>query len=359
MGTDVAWAGQLWAGPGRGQEMGAESEESEARVERLLRSELEQVDSPAAAEAVVERVERLAAGQTEAERAERAAQASTPAAVAVEQAAAAAPTPTAAAAAALTTAAGRAVAATPEAPAVVAAAQHALGVTGAPTTPAVRRGRRYLREAMLRRMGRLQALDACLFLAVNALPHPGWANGVLYGGSALATGGWIWVLGVLVARRWGVRGSHGAVRLLLPSVVGATWLVEHPVKELFRRQRPFIDIVRALVVGKKPGSWSFPSGHTASSFAGAWMVSTIWPRRAPLFFSLAATVGFSRVYLGAHYPGDVASGAVLGALFAELIRRATSRPASPTARRRGARSRGACGSPARTGRATRRAAWRR
>ena len=39
-----------------------------------------------------------------------------------------------------------------------------------------------------------------------------------------------------------------------------------------------MDIVRALVVGKKPGSWSFPSGHTAASFAGAFMVSKIWPR---------------------------------------------------------------------------------
>src|SRR5262249_52358833 len=127
--------------------------------------------------------------------------------------------------------------------------------------------------------------------------------------------------GVSVPRRCHVRGSRGALRVVLPSVIGATWLVEHPIKEAFRRRRPFIDVVRALVVGKRPGSWSFPSGHTASSFAAAWVLSTIWPRGAPLFFALASGVGFSRVYVGAHYPGDVSSGALLGMLLAELVRR--------------------------------------
>jgi undecaprenyl-diphosphatase len=308
--------------------MSAIPEESEARVEQVLRSELEQVDSPDVAEAVIERVERLAAGQTEAERAAKAEQAPTSAATAVEQAATAGPAPAAAAAAMLTTAAGRAVADTPEAPAVVEAAQQALGVAGAPTTPEAERGRHYLREAVMRRMGPLQALDARLFLAVNRLPHPHWLNSLLYGVSWIATGGWVWLVGVLVARRLGVRGSRGAVRLLLPSMIGATWIVEHPIKQVCRRRRPFIDIVRALVVGKKPGSWSFPSGHTAASFAAALTLSTIWPRRAPQFFGLATTVGFSRIYLGAHYPGDVASGALLGMLFAELIRRAISRQSS-------------------------------
>src|SRR5262249_13832865 len=119
-----------------------------------------------------------------------------------------------------------------------------------------------------------------------------------------------------------VRRSWGALRYLLPSVVGATWVVEYPTKAAFRRRRPFVEIVRALVIGKKPGSWSFPSGHTAASFASAWVLSTVWPRRAPFFFSLASTVGLSRIYVGAHYPGDVASGAFAGLLLSELIRRA-------------------------------------
>src|SRR5205085_517203 len=141
----------------------------------------------------------------------------------------------------------------------------------------------------------------------------------------ITLGGWVWVLGTLLAYLLRVPRAWGALKYLLPSVVGATWVVEYPIKAYFRRRRPFVEIVRALVIGKKPGSWSFPSGHTAASFASAWVLSSVWPRRAPIFLALASTVGFSRIYVGAHYPGDVASGAFAGTVFSEVIRRAVRR----------------------------------
>jgi undecaprenyl-diphosphatase len=91
-------------------------------------------------------------------------------------------------------------------------------------------------------------------------------------------------------------------------VIVASWSAEYPVKAYFRRRRPFIDVVRALVVGKEPGSWSFPSGHTCAAFAAAWILGRYWPRTRPIF-GIAATVGYSRVYVGAHYPSDVPTGA--------------------------------------------------
>jgi len=101
----------------------------------------------------------------------------------------------------------------------------------------------------------------------------------------------------------------------------ATALVEFPIKRFFRRRRPFIDIVRAIVVGKKPGTWSFPSGHSASAFAGAWLLRQHFPGLTPLLYLLAGLVGFSRIYLGDHYPGDVLSGSLLGHLFALVFGR--------------------------------------
>jgi undecaprenyl-diphosphatase len=185
----------------------------------------------------------------------------------------------------------------------------------------VERGRTLLKDAVLRRMGPLQRLDASVYLAVNGIPHAPWLDRAASWITVWATGGWIWAGAVLVARLLGVRRARGALIDLLPSIVAATWIVEHPVKAIFRRRRPFVDVVRALVVGKKPGSWSFPSGHTASSFAAAWVLSKRWPRQSPLFFALAALVGTSRIYVGAHYPGDVVTGAGAGMLLSETAYR--------------------------------------
>jgi membrane-associated phospholipid phosphatase len=248
------------------------SEEAERRVERVLEESLERIESPRAAHAVVARVERLSAPIVEA----------TPATL------------------------------TP----------------AAPPGPRAGRGRRLLKEALLRRMGPLNALDAEVYLAVNEGPHPAALDTIAWAVAMVTTGGWIWVIGALVSYLLRVPRSWVAVTRLVPSLAIATWLVEYPIKGLFRRRRPFVRVVQALVIGKKPGSWSFPSGHTASSFASAWILSSVWPRKAPAFYALAGLVGFSRIYVGAHYPGDVAFGAVLGMILSETVRRLAKRLSS-------------------------------
>ena len=106
-----------------------------------------------------------------------------------------------------------------------------------------------------------------------------------------------------------------------PPLWFATLIVEYPIKYYFRRRRPFIDIVQAITVGRKPGSYSFPSGHSAAAFAGAWLLRRHYPRLTPLWYLIASLVAFSRIYLGVHYPGDVVSGSLLGTALAEAIRR--------------------------------------
>lgn len=296
----------------------------EERVERVLTEELAAVDTPEAAESVAGRIERLASGATAGERGEQAARAPGGAADQVE-AAAKTPTGPDCTAEVLTEAAAQVAAPNEQAAPAAQAAGTAIPPGDTAPTPEAERGRRLLRDAMLHRMGPLQRLDAQLFLAVNTLPHPRWANVLADGITLITTGGWIWLLGLALGRILGVSGSRRAFRLAAPSVIGATSAVEWPIKALFRRRRPFIDIVRALVIGRRPDGWSFPSGHTAAAFSGAWVLSTVWPRKAPLFFGLASAVGFSRIYVGAHYPGDVFSGATLGMLIAEAIRRPVSR----------------------------------
>ncbi|HEX2516786.1 MAG TPA: phosphatase PAP2 family protein [Chloroflexota bacterium] len=296
-------------------------EETRARVREILEREVAQVDSPETAGAVAERLERLAEGTTEHERGQRAESSPAPAEAQVASAASAAAAGgadrTREASETLLKAAETASAQTEEGKAVLEGALEALQEAPAPRE--VERGRALLKDAVLQRMGRLQRLDARIYLAVNSFPHAPWSDRAGNLITTWTTGGWIWSAGLLSARLLGARRAKGAFWDVLPSVAIATWIVEHPLKALFRRRRPFVDIVRALVVGKKPGSWSFPSGHTAASFAGAFMVSKIWPRYAPLFFALASMVGFSRVYVGAHYPGDVVSGAGLGMSLSEIV----------------------------------------
>jgi undecaprenyl-diphosphatase len=296
----------------------------EARVARALTDELATIESPEAAEQVAERIEQLAGSATTGQRADQAAAAPGHAADAVEAAEAdndGVDCP----AAVLTEVAAQAFAPTSEAPQAAEAAGAVMPPGEDAPTPEARRGRQLLRDAMLHRMGPLQRWDTKLFIAVNRLPHPTAANIAADSVTLVTTGGWIWLLGLVVARVTGVTDSKRAFQLAVPCVLGATSVVEWPIKSLFRRRRPFIDVVRALVVGRRPDGWSFPSGHTAAAFSGAWIVSTVWPKRAPIFFAMASSVGFSRIYVGAHYPGDVFSGAALGMLLAEIIRRPVSR----------------------------------
>jgi len=295
-----------------------------AALQRTLEDELRHVKTLEDAERIVAELERLAAGTTEEEQASAAQRAIAPAAE-LRRAAQQAPGPRREVAAVLEKTAEQAAALTPEGRQTADAAREVLKP---PTTeaaarvePEARRGAELLTRAVLRHLSPLQALDAQLFLAINRTPHPPWSDRFSKLIAVWTTGGWIWAGGLGIARALGVRSAARALVVLVPCISVATWTVENPIKAFFRRRRPFIDVVRALVVGKRPGSWSFPSGHTASSFAASWTLSTVWPKGSPLFIGLAACVGFSRVYVGAHYPGDVTSGAFFGMAIAELVRR--------------------------------------
>ena len=68
-------------------------------------------------------------------------------------------------------------------------------------------------------------------------------------------------------------------------------------------------------VDHMPTSWSFPSGHTSSSFAAATAVFSVNKKWGVPAYVFAAIVGYSRIYLGVHYCTDVLAGAVLGIVY--------------------------------------------
>ncbi|MCU0492100.1 MAG: phosphatase PAP2 family protein [Chloroflexaceae bacterium] len=184
----------------------------------------------------------------------------------------------------------------------------------------------WLRQAVLRRMGPIQKADAGLFLAINRLPHTSWSNEAMTQLTNAMNGGNAWVAVLLLAALLDKRRGQRALYSSLPPLWFATMAVEYPIKRFFQRRRPFIDIVQAIAVGRKPNTFSFPSGHSAAAFAGAWLLTRHYPRLAPLWYSIASLVGFSRIYLGVHYPGDVLSGALSGTVIAEAMRQFMASP---------------------------------
>jgi undecaprenyl-diphosphatase len=95
-----------------------------------------------------------------------------------------------------------------------------------------------------------------------------------------------------------------------------TQLTNTAVKGVFRRRRPSLEELPALV--KVPTSLSFPSAHSSTSFAAARAFSALLPAR-PLY-TAAALMALSRVYVGVHYPSDIAVGAGLGVAIGSVAR---------------------------------------
>lgn len=162
-----------------------------------------------------------------------------------------------------------------------------------------------------------QRLDMWVFLLFNLRgARPKWLDSVMWLATQVGNMG----TAILSAAFFFLTNSG---RLAAEIIFGTLtlWLLVETIKALTDRARPFLALQTARVIGWRERGRSFPSGHTSQTFFLVTLLShrfEIGFAATLALYAVAVLVGFTRVYLGAHYPRDVIAGAVLGSVWGVL-----------------------------------------
>lgn len=138
---------------------------------------------------------------------------------------------------------------------------------------------------------------------------------VTYSGNA----GIIWIALCLILMLFKKTRRIGFIAIL--SLLCSFLINNMMLKNLVQRVRPYEAIPGLFRIIEKQPEWSFPSGHAASAFSTVGGIFFAAKRKwipIPLIL-YAALIGFSRLYVGVHYPSDVIAGALSGFIISLLV----------------------------------------
>lgn len=153
-----------------------------------------------------------------------------------------------------------------------------------------------------------RAMNQMLGVYLGTITHMGGATFTL--STAL-------LIGIFAPDPWSTAGWQSLAAVAISHIPVAI------VKRKFTRLRPFQALPHVNIGRRLLRDSSFPSGHTTAIFAWAipWIVAEaeFFPFLVPTAFFIGCSVAWSRMYLGLHYPSDVAVGAATGTLTASLV----------------------------------------
>jgi undecaprenyl-diphosphatase len=161
-------------------------------------------------------------------------------------------------------------------------------------------------------MDMLYAFDFAVLDWIQQNLAGGLSDSVMVFITKLGDAGLIWILigcGMLAVKKYRPYGV-----LVLLALIMAFLLGDQVIKHIVERVRPCNAVDGMELLIQRPHGYSFPSGHTGSSFAAATVVFAANRKFGIAAFCLAGLIAFSRLYLYVHFPTDVLAGMVLGVL---------------------------------------------
>ena len=166
----------------------------------------------------------------------------------------------------------------------------------------------------------IQQIDDTIMIFIANNLHTPFLDRLMVFFTALGDSSRLWI-GLIIFlilfkkdRKWGI--------LIAVALIFESLLCDNFLKPLVARERPFTRL-SAFPAGTPlivlPRSYSFPSGHTMSSFVAATILYCRQKSSGIFFYIIAALIGFSRIYLFVHYPSDVFAGIILGIILALVM----------------------------------------
>ena len=163
-----------------------------------------------------------------------------------------------------------------------------------------------------------QTFDSSVLLWIQQNLHNSILDPLMVAYTSLGNYSIIWFLAAAVMVYFPKTRKAG-VLVLLAIFLG--YMVNNfVIKDLIERPRPWVDIsgLEPLIYASNPNS--FPSGHTCIAFAVAGIICrTLSKKWALVSVAAAILMGFSRLYVGVHYPTDVIAGAVIGIICSQIV----------------------------------------